>query len=98
MTAIVKKTAAQYQLSARPSRWSDCEITFASIGSRKEKTIKSVKLGCGRRFLIATAPAAKRRVTPNRMGSRVEATRAAKIAAAPITRKAPRYKKILMLV
>ncbi len=68
------------------------------IGNRNEKTMNSAKLGCGRRLRSPSAVPPKIRVARPSTGRRVSATSAARMAAEATTKKAPRYKKILMLV
>ena len=75
------------------SVWRSVSSTvFAVMGSRNEKTMKSAKLGCGSLFLIAIANPPKMSVPRTRMGSLNSGMAAPRMAAAAMTKNAPRYK------
>src|SRR5215211_5274398 len=97
MSAIRKKTIIQYMLSTGSMKPIVSSSTFASIGSKKEKTRKRAKLGWGNRLWMTNAPPPKARVATNKMGRRAASTTAAKINADAMTKNAPRYKYTLML-
>ena len=65
---------------------------MAVIGRRKEKTMKSAKLGWGSLFLMATASPPKIKVPINKMGRRNSGTAAPTMAADAMTKNAPRYR------
>src|SRR5512133_3195311 len=81
ISVITSRTMNQKTETEAFCKWNESAATPAEMGSSAEKTSQRIKLGCGSRFLSASAAPPKSVATTSKMGNRNTATNAARISA-----------------